>query len=336
MPPVPCLKEEKVRLPKFNYLVPKNIEEASSLLLEEKGARILAGGTDLLVNMKHRVERPSVLINIKKITGLDTIRPDQGGIRIGALTSLKKISQNPLVTEKIPVLAQAASSVGSYHHQVMGTLGGNICQQNRCKYFNQSQWWRSARETCFKAGGEICHVVNQKQICYASYCGDVAPALLALGARVLLRSREGSREADLGTLFSGKGQTPLEIPQGEILSEVIIPEDSLKGYSRYVKMANRESIDFPIVGMALWQSGSQKEYRIVFTAVDRRPIRALQVESFLKDKPLTPEVVEQSVGLTSKEAKPVKSSLYSPAYKRKLMGILLREALEDIRRKVNG
>lgn len=318
-----------MRLPKFNYLEPKTVEEASGLLLEEKGARIFAGGTDLLINMKHRVERPSVLINIKKVEGLDTIRQTQGALRIGALTSLKKISQNPLVLEKLPVLSQAASSVGSYHHQVMGTIGGNICQQNRCKFFNQSQWWRSARDTCFKAGGEICHVVNQKEICYSSYCGDVAPALLALGARVLLKSREGSREAAIESLFSGKGQAPLEIPSGEILSEIIIPEDSFEGYSRYVKFANRESIDFPIVGLAFWMSGKKKEYRIAYTAVDRRPIRGVQVESFLKGKALNPETVEQAVELAPKEAKPLKTSLYSPSHKRKLMGILLRGVLQE-------
>jgi 4-hydroxybenzoyl-CoA reductase subunit beta len=325
-----------VRLPKFNYLEPKTIEEASATLLEEEGARILAGGTDLLINMKHRVEKPSVLINIKRIKGLDTIRQAEGALHIGALTSLKKIAQNPLVLEKLPVLSQAASSVGSYHHQVMGTIGGNICQQNRCKFFNQSQWWRSARDTCFKAGGEICHVVNQKEICYSSYCGDVAPALLALGARVLLRSREGSREAEIESLFSGKGQAPLEIPRGEILSEVIIPEDSFGGYSKYVKFANRESIDFPIVGLAFWKSGDKKEYRIAYTAVDRRPIRGVQVESFLKGKALNPETVDQAVELAPKEAKPLKTSLYSPSHKRRLMGILLRGVLGETMGKVNG
>ncbi len=325
-----------MRLPKFNYLEPKTIEEASAMLLEEEGARILAGGTDLLVNMKHRVEKPSVLINIKRIKGLDTIRQVQGALHIGALTSLKKIAQNPLVLEKLPVLSQAASSVGSYHHQVMGTIGGNICQQNRCKFFNQSQWWRSARDTCFKAGGEICHVVNQKEICYSSYCGDVAPALLALGARVLLRSREGSREAEIESLFSGKGQAPLEIPRGEILSEVIIPEDSFEGYSKYVKFANRESIDFPIVGLAFWKSGDKKEYRIAYTAVDRRPIRGVQVESFLKGKALNPETVDQAVELAPREAKPLKTSLYSPSHKRRLMGILLRGVLGETMGKVNG
>ncbi|MBA4393236.1 MAG: hypothetical protein C0407_06760 [Desulfobacca sp.] len=318
-----------MRLPKFTYLEPKSIEEASTLLLEEGPVKILAGGTDLLVNMKHRVEVPSVLVNIKKIEGLDYIRSEGGAIRIGGLTTLKKISQDPFILGKIPVLAQAASKVGSYHHQVMGTLGGNICQQNRCKYFNQSQWWRSTKGPCIKVGGEICHVVNQKEICYSSYCGDMAPALLALGARVLLRSRDGSREAGLESLFSGKGRASLEIQKGEILSEIIIPEESFKGFSRYVKFANRESIDFPIVGMAYWKSEGKQEYRIAYTAVDRRPVRAVQVESFLQDKVLTPETVDQAVELASKEAKPVMTSLYSSSYKRRLMGILLQQVLQE-------
>jgi 4-hydroxybenzoyl-CoA reductase subunit beta len=316
-----------VRLPKFDYVEPKSIEEASSILLAEEKAKILAGGTDLLVNMKHRVERPSVLVNIKKIGGFDVIQSDQGGLRIGSLISLKNISQNPLIAGGASVLAQAASAVGSYHHQTMGTLGGNLCQQNRCKYFNQSQWWRSSRETCFKAGGDLCHVVNQKQTCYAGYCGDVAPALLALGAKVILKSRDGFREAEFDSLFSGKGQTPLTINSGEILTEIIVSKEALSGFSKYVKFSNRESIDFPIVGMAFWQSGNGREYRIAFTSVDRRPLRAIQIESFLKDKPLTPEVIEGAVNLAVKEAKPVKSSLYSPAYKRRLMGILLRQVL---------
>ncbi|MFH0787580.1 MAG: FAD binding domain-containing protein [Pseudomonadota bacterium] len=318
-----------MRLPKFTYLEPKSIEEASTLLMAEETVKILAGGTDLLVNMKHRVEVPSALVNIKKIEGLDYIRFEEGAIRIGALTSLKKISQNQLIVEKLPVLAQAASSVGSYHHQTMGTLGGNICQQNRCKYFNQSEWWRSSREICFKAGGEICHVVNKKEVCYSTYSGDLAPALLALGARVLLRSREGAREAGLESLFSGKGQAPLKIPRGEILSEIIIPEDSLKGVARYVKFANRESIDFPIVGLALWGSTEKRDYRVAFTAVDRRPLRGVTVESFLNENDLTPESLEEAGVLASKDAQPVKTSLYSSSFKKKMMGILLKRALKE-------
>jgi 4-hydroxybenzoyl-CoA reductase subunit beta len=324
-----------VRLPKFNYLEPGSIEEASTMLTDEAGAKILAGGTDLLVNMKHRVEIPVTLVNLKKIKGLDAIQLDNGNLRIGALTPLKKIARDPSLVEKIPVLARAASSVGSYHHQTMGTIGGNICQQNRCQYYNQSQWWRSTRETCLKAGGEICHVVGKKGACYSSYCGDMAPALLVLEARVILKSQTESREIPIEDLFSGDGKIPLVMKTGEILSEIVIPGAAKNGLSTYVKFANRESIDFPIVGMAFQTFPEKKEYRVAFTAVDRRPLRGRQVESLLHGKDLTHDLVEQASAISAKEAKPVKNSLYSPAYKRRLMGILLQSVMSKRIRGLN-
>jgi len=169
-----------VRLPKFQYEKANDIKEASSILVADPSSRILAGGTDLVVNMKHRVEVPSIIVNIKGISGLDFVSQENGSIRIGALTPLKKIYSASFIREKLPALAQAASSVGSYHHQCMGTRGGNICQQNRCVYFNQSKWWRSTRPTCYKAGGEICHVVNKKQICYSTYCGMLKWNLISM------------------------------------------------------------------------------------------------------------------------------------------------------------
>ena len=318
-----------MRLPKFEYAEPESIREASSILLDDPTAKILAGGTDLLANMKHRVEVPSRVVNIKRISGLDFIEQDNGRLRIGALTPLKKIYKSPVVVEKIPALASAASSVGSYHHQVMGTIGGNICQQNRCKHYNQSKWWRSAKETCFKAGGEICHVVNKKEVCYSSYCGDVAPALLVLNAKVILSNREESREIPLETFFSGDGKAPLDLQRGEILTEIIIPDESMNGFSVYLKFANRESIDFPIVGNALWASMERKEYRVSFTAVDKRPLRARNIEAFLKGKELSQGIVEEASGLASKEAGPVKNSIYSPSYKRTIMGRLLECTINE-------
>jgi 4-hydroxybenzoyl-CoA reductase beta subunit len=318
-----------VRLPKFDYVEPKNIKEASSILLDDPRAKILAGGTDLLVNMKHRVEVPSVIVNIKRISHVDSIEKRNGSIKIGALASLKSIYGSPLVGKHLPALTGATSSVGSYHHQSMGTIGGNICQQNRCKYFNQSHWWRSSRPLCFKAGGEICHVVNKKGICYSSYSGDVAPVLLALNAKVILESKTAKRKIPLVGLFSGDGKVPLNLQGGEILREIIIPQEASDGFSTYVKIANRESIDFPIVGIALWVSMEKKQFRVFFTAVDRRPVRAKRVEDFLGGRELNEETLEEAVGLSTKEATPVKTSLYSPSYKRKVMGLLLKSALKE-------
>ncbi|MCG6879121.1 MAG: FAD binding domain-containing protein [Deltaproteobacteria bacterium] len=318
-----------MRLPKFRYLEPESIREASSVLSDEPTAKFLAGGTDLLPNMKHKVELPSTVVNLKKIPGLNFIREDNGDIRIGALSPLKKIYRDAMITKGLPVLASAASSVGSYHHQGMGTIGGNICQQNRCRYFNQSKWWRSTRPTCFKAGGEICHVVNKKETCYATYCGDVAPALLVLEAKIVLQNKNDTREIPLEDLFTGNSKTPLGFQMGEILTEIIIPGKAINGFSIYQKVANRESIDFPIVGTALWASPTEKVYRVAFTAVDRKPLRGHKVESFLNGKDLGDGILEEAGQIASKEASPVKTSNYSPSYKRKMMGLLLQNALKQ-------
>ena len=320
-----------MRLPKFKYFEPKDINEAVSILQNEPAARILAGGTDLLVNMKHRVDCPPVVVNIKRIADLNYIRQDNGEIRIGALTPLKRIYMAAPVKDNLPGLAQAASAVGSYHHQVMGTFGGNICQQNRCKFFNQSQWWRSSRPTCFKAGGEICHVVNKKEISYSTYCGDLAPALLALNAGIRVAGNGGEREFSIQELFTGNGKTPLNLNSAEIITEIVIPGETAKGVLTYMKFANRESIDFPIVGIAFWASREQNEYRVAFTAVDRKPLRGLNIETYLQGKELSDENIIEACDLAAKEAKPVKTSVYSASHKRKMMGLLLRGAAEKTR-----
>jgi 4-hydroxybenzoyl-CoA reductase subunit beta len=322
-----------VRLPKFEYFEPKDLEEAVSILQNEPSAKILAGGTDLLINMKHRVECPATIVNIKGIDGLEHIKQDNGAVRIGALIHLKRLYMTQMISEKLPGLAEAAAAVGSYHHQAMGTLAGNICQQNRCKFFNQSQWWRSSRPTCFKAGGDICHVVNKKEICYSSYCGDIAPALLVLNAKIALTGPKGSREMPIEDLFSGDGKAPLNMKPDEILTEIIIPGEAMDGTSSYMKFANRDSIDFPIVGIAYWASIRNNEYRIAYTAVDRKPLRGQQIETYLNGKELNEEALDAAAALAAKEARPVKTSVYSPAYKRRLMGLLLKEVVSQSTRR---
>jgi len=320
-----------VRLPKFEYFEPKDTLEAVSILQNEAAARILAGGTDLLVNMKHRVECPPVVVNIKRIADLNFVRQDNGNFRIGALTPLKRLYMTEPLKDNLPGLAQAAAAVGSYHHQVMGTVAGNVCQQNRCKYFNQSQWWRSSRPTCFKAGGEFCHVLNKKEICYSTYCGDLALAILALNAAISVTGSGGERDIPLQELFTGNGKVPLNLQAAEIVTETVIPAEAAKGVLTYIKFANRESIDFPIVGIAFWASTEQFEYRVAYTAVDCKPVRGENIEACLGGRELSDENIAEACGLASKEAKPVKTSVYSAAHKRKMMGLLLRAAAEKTR-----
>lgn len=322
-----------MRLPRFAYFDPKTLPEALSMLSKDPTARVLAGGTDLLVNMKHKVESPAALVNIKAIGDLDGVEQKNGTLRIGARTSLKRVYQHPLVADRMPALAQASAAVGSYHHQVMGTLAGNLCQQNRCKYYNQSRAWRSSRPTCFKAGGEICHVMNKEKVCHSCYCGDVAPALLVLDARIELAGPAGTREIPLAELYSGEGKSPLTVKPGEILTRVLIPAEAGEGLSGYLKFANRGSIDFAIVGLAYRASKSGRDIRVAFTAVDCKPLRADKVEAFLKGKPLNTDTVAEAAALAAKAAKPVRTSVYSPNFKRRMMGQLLKDALSEVSRR---
>ena len=324
-----------MRLPKFEYFEPKEINEAVSILQNEPAARILAGGTDLLVNMKHRVECPPVVVNIKRLAGLDYIRQNNGDFRIGALTPLKRLCAPGPVKENLPGLARAAAAVGSYHHQVMGTIGGNVCQQNRCKYYNQSQWWRSSRPTCYKAGGEICHVLNKKETCYSTYCGDLAPALLALNAAIRVAGKDGEREISLREFFTGDGKIPHVLKPSEILTEILIPGEAAAGDLIYVKYANRESIDFPVVGVAFWASSEGREYRVAYTAVDRQPVRGLDIEACLQGRDLSDENLDEACDLAAKAARPVNTSIYSASHKRQMMGVLLRSAAEKARGSAN-
>jgi CO/xanthine dehydrogenase FAD-binding subunit len=170
-------------------------------------------------------------------------------------------------------------------------------------------------------------VVNKKEICYSTYCGDVAPALLVLNAKIGLSGLEGTREITLEDFYSGDGKAPLALKPAEILTEIVIPGDALQGASSYHKFANRESIDFPILGTAFWASTGNGKYRLAYTAVDRKPVRGRQVEAFLKGKDLSEANMNDAADLASREAKPVKTSVYSPSYKRRLMGLLLKEAM---------
>jgi len=279
--------------------------------------------------MKHKVESPSTIVSLTAVPNLNYVRKVNGVVRIGALTPLKRVYSDSFVAQKLPALAIAAASVGSYHHQTMGTIGGNLCQQTRCKYFNQSAWWRSSRPICFKAGGDMCHVAKKEHVCYSTYCGDVAPALLALSAEVVLSGKEGSRQVPLESIYSGEGKTPLNLGTGEILTELVISEQAAEGFSTYKKFANRGSIDFPIVGAAFWTSKATGESRIALTAVDRKPVRARQLEDFMKGKQLGKEVIEAVDGLVAKEARLMMSSIDSLSHKRQLMGQLVRKAINE-------
>jgi len=330
-----------MRLPKFVYVEPKTLREAiQALSMDPKGSVLLAGGTDLLVNMKHHVIQPKQVINLKAISKLAYITDGKEGVKIGPLTTLHDLALSPVIREKYPSLSQAAEDVGAYAHQVMGTLAGNLCQGNRCRYYNQSIVWRSARPLCYKAGGKVCYVVPARPgkgrvqpKCYSTYCGDMAPMLIALDSQIRVIGPQGERTLPLKRLYAQDGKKPLSLKNGEILKEIRVPPSA--GKTLYLKWRLRGAIEFPIVSLALridqGEKGIIRKAKIVLSGVGSGPVEALETEKMLRGATLTEESIENVSTQVSKEISPVRTSIASPAYKRKMAGVLLAEALNGMR-----
>jgi len=322
-----------MRLPKFEYHEPKTLKEAARALASDaKRSVLLGGGTDLLVNMKHRVIEPKRVINLKTIPKLSYISNRKDGLRIGALTTLCDLASSREIQERFPILSQVSTKVGAYALQAMGTLGGNLCQGNRCRFYNQSAFWRGAKSPCYKAGGKLCHVVRKPGECHSTYCGDMAPVLIALEAKVRVVGPNGERVLPLNKLYTEDGKKPLSLKNGEILKGVLLPPPS--GKTLYLKWRRRESVEFPIVSLALHiekdRTEKIKKARIIFSAVGPGPVETAEAEKMLESSSLDNRTIERVSNQAVKEISPMRTSIYSPSYKRRIAGILLRQALEEL------
>jgi 4-hydroxybenzoyl-CoA reductase beta subunit len=321
-----------MRLPKFAHLQPESLEEGLDLLSEHgEEAKVIAGGTDLLVSMKQRLLTPQYLLNVKGL-GLDFIEEGKEGLRIGALTRLADIVKSPLVRGKFPVLAQAAGDVSAPPLQNMGTLGGNLCQNTRCFFYNQSQFWRQARPLCFKTGGEMCHVVKGGDHCYSVYQGDLAPVLIALEARVKLVQKGSERVIPLLDLYTGRGEEPMALERGEILTEVEIPASAGSWGGDYQKLRYRGAMDFPLVGVAAVlhrDGGSCGQAKVVLTAVASAPVVVEEASELLEGKKPDEEVLARAAEAAYEMAHPVANVGSTPRYRRKMVRAMVQRAMAN-------
>ena len=239
-----------MRLPLFEFRAPRTLEEAARILDGERAnAMPLAGGTDLLPNMKRRQQVPRTLMSLRYIEDLTRIQFDPSASRLGACLTLSDIAADPRFRNGLAALAQAASQVATPHIRNMATLGGNLCLDTRCNYYDQSYEWRKAIDFCLKKDGTTCWVAPGSPTCMAVSSTDTAPALIALGARVRLVSRSEEREVPLSALYNHDGMNYIRRRPDEILAEVLL--DSLHGWkSTYWKLRRRGSFDFPVLGVA--------------------------------------------------------------------------------------
>ncbi|GAB6171215.1 xanthine dehydrogenase family protein subunit M [Paradesulfitobacterium aromaticivorans] len=330
-----------MRLPEFEYLKPGTVAEAVAMLAEYGAeAGVIAGGSDLVVKLKQRLVNFRYLVDLKGLPDLYGINSRADEIEIGALTKLSTIESAPEVLNAVPLLAKAASFVGGPQHRSMGTLGGNICLDTRCYYFNQSSRWRQSRPPCYKTGGGRCYAAAKSPVCHAVYSGDTAPALIALDARVRMVGPDGTREEPLESLYTGNGKTPINLDKDSIITSVIIPKSPpYTGYA-YEKYRLREAVDFPVVGVAVsitfdQTNGICVRARIVLNAIGTAPCRVEEAEQVLVGRKVD-EALGEASELAYQSARPVHRMGGSPYYKKKLVKVLTRRALDEANSMVNN
>jgi 4-hydroxybenzoyl-CoA reductase subunit beta len=302
------------------------------MLAEHAGnVRILAGGTDLLPSMRQQLFGPAFLVDIRHIQELKGIRqqPD-GWLEIGALTPLAEIEHSSFLHEHYPVLSEAAGTVASPVLRNMGTIGGNICLDTRCLWYNQSLTWRKSCGFCIKKDGDLCHVAPSSPKCWAAFSGDTPPALLCLSAEIEIASAGGVRRVKLSDFYTGIGDPYRKLEPNEIVTRVLLPASSAGYRGVYRKLRVRGSIDYPLAGVAVIakrSNGHIADARIGITAVNPAPVLVKGVAELLEGKSLTAEMAEAAGDLAARTAKPLTTSALTPEYRREMIRVFTKRAL---------
>ncbi len=329
-----------MRLPPFTYLAPRTVEAAAKALGEHgSDAMLVAGGTDLFPNMKRRQFEPKVLVGLRGIRELVGVRGGpREGVTIGAGTTLSAVAAHRELAAHYGALATAAGVVSSPQLRNMGTLGGNVCVDTRCNYYNQSYEWRKAIGFCMKKDGDICLVAPGSPRCWAVSSSDTAPVLWSLGARVRLVGASGERTVPIAALYQDDGIRYLAKQPGEIVVDIVLPPAG--GWrSAYLKLRRRGSFDFPVLGVAVaarMDGDRVSEARIVLGAVASQPRQATEAETALAGERLTPELIARAADLASGPSKPLDNTDFTHPYRKKMTRVFVARALRAIAGVVPG
>jgi len=326
-----------MRLPSFTYRAPKNLAEAARILAEEgSGAMLLGGGTDLLPNMKRRQQTPTTLVALRQIEELRTLRSDdKSGLTLGAGLTLSSLVREGTKHDRgaYKALFEAASQVATPHIQNMGTLGGNLCLDTRCSYYNQNYEWRQAIDFCMKKDGGICWVATSSPKCLAVSSSDTAPALLALSASVRLVSQAGERWLALADLYNNDGIAYLHRRPDEIVASVQLPP--LTGWrSTYLKLRRRGSIDFPVLGVAValrLDGDVVAEARITLGAVASCTLLCEEASASLVGGRLDEARIANAAGLAARLAHPLDNTDLAILVRKRVAREFVTRALTALR-----
>jgi len=320
------------RLPAFRFRAPATLTDAAAMLAESPADTMLvAGGTDLVPNMKRGQQTPRTVVALRQIPGLSGVRREDGGFTIGATTTLTSIVNDADIEGALPGLHRAAAQIATPHLRNMGTIGGNLCLDTRCTYYDQTEEWRRAIGYCMKKDGTTCWVATSSPRCLAVSSTDTAPMLLALDARVRLVSAAGVREIAVADLYNNDGMRYLTRRPDEILSEIRVP-DRAGWKSSYSKIRRRGSFDFPVaaVAVALKINGSTVEdARIVLGAVASRPLVATKTMSVLIGHTLAADTITAAADAAYEIAKPMDNTDLELLWRKKVVRSLVARTLGE-------
>lgn len=324
-----------LRLHEYEYHRPADLAEAARLLAAHPGrARVIAGGTDLMPNMKHGLFTPDHLIALRRIPELHGIAERDGEVVIGAAESLASVAGHPLIREMFPSLATAAGLVAGPQLRNMGTIGGNLCLDTRCTYYNQTHFWRNALGFCLKKDGDTCHVTKVGRKCVAAHSADTPPVLMTLGASVDLVSTDGERTVPVDGFFVADGIENTVRGWNEILVRVRIPASAARMRTAFRKVRQRGSIDFPLLNVAvaadIGGDGIIAGMRIVVSALGARPRDVTGLERVAIGRTLDDQTIEAIAERTFQQCHPLTNIIVDPDWRRAMVPVNTRRALRDI------
>ena len=314
-----------MKLPPFQYLEPTNVKEALSMIgTHKEKVKIMAGGTDLVNRMKLRLIEPTFVMNIGKLRDMDGIVIGDTETVIGANTRLKEIAGAPLVNKGFRAIAEAAFQVASPTITNMATLGGNLLQNTRCMYYDQSGMVLNGLERCRKRGGTVCLAVKGSKRCFSVYQGDMAPALIAFNARCVLERKGSTRTVSVTELFTGNGVTPIALGADELLTKIILPKSESFFSSAYRKLRLRGSVDYPLASAAAFVSVTDDRKvptcRMVIGAAGAAPkvIDGVSCEADLEG--MAQKAYDHAEGVDNLQL--------GGAYRRKMISVLAKRAIK--------
>lgn len=323
-------------LPQFRILQPPTVDEACRMLNEHGAeAMIIAGGTDVIPNLQMKLFAPRILVDIKPIRELSKIElSPREGLRIGATASLTRILEMPWLADKFPVLSSAIATIAGPLQRNMGTIGGNLCLETRCRWYNQSYFWRQSLGGCLKKDGDTCHVAPGGKFCWAAWSGDSAPALLTLDAEVEIVSLSGTRRIPLRDFYKNDGKDRIALARNELLTAVHVPARMAGRRGAYHKLRVRDSIDYPLAGVAVAMevdaSSICRDARVALSAVNPAPMLVGDSTQALVGQRWSLELAERVAHAAIQTGKPLTTSGSTPVYRRDMVRVFTRRALEEV------